>query len=80
MALGDLGFFPLSPEVSMVVVLRASADGLVLVKWLSTEDADAGGFLRLGLPLVDLVRVGIFPGRVLLCSLAVARDALFLLL
>ena len=80
MALGDLGFLPLSPEMSMSAVLIATADGHVLEKWFSTEDEDAGGFLRLSLPVVVLVRVGFFPVRVLLWSLAAARDALFLLL
>ena len=80
MDLGDPEFLPLSPEVSMVVVLTGDAKGVVLAKWFSTEDEDAGGFLRLGLPVAVLVRMGFFSGRVLLWRLAAKREALFLLL
>ena len=78
--LGDLGFLTLSPEMSMLVVLTSSAEGVVLAKWLSTEVEDAGGFLRLDLPVAVLVRVDFFPVRVLLWRLAAERAALFLLL
>ena len=80
MALGDLGFLPLSPEMSMLVVLTGNAEGVFLTKWLSTEVEDAGGLLRLGLPVIDLVQMGFFSVRVLLWRLAAEREALFLLL
>lgn len=77
--LGDLGFFPLSSVLFMLVVLTDTADGVVLVKWLSTEVEDGGGvFLRLVLVLV-LVREGIFPATVLLWRLAAERESLLLL-
>lgn len=76
--LGDLGFFPLSPEITMLVALTGNDEGVVLAKWLSTEAGDAGGFLRLGLAVAVLVRVGFFPGRVLLWCLAAEREPLFL--
>ena len=78
--LGDLGFFPLSPEITMLVALTGNDEGVVLAKWLSTEVEDAGGLLRLGLPVIDLVRMGFFSVRVLLWRLAAEREALFLLL
>lgn len=78
--LGDLGFFPLSSLLVMLVVLTDTADGVVLVKWLSTEVEDGGGvFLRLVLLVMVLVREGIFPVTVLLWRLAAERDPLLLL-